>query len=240
MPLTGEEIRHRLIALAERWSVYEGSERAEAQTFLNELFACYGQNRAEVATFEEPQAGGFIDLIWPRRCIIEMKRPSEADRLIAHRQQALGYWRASADPEAGIPAPDYVVICAFKRMEIWEPGRFPNEPRVVLDLVELRPQPGQTSIVIVVIFGDARETGARSSVNSGLLLGARAADRVRSHGRHAPGTETQMHHCGQIQACLRVKASPPPLGWSADGKTWRAPSWRVRGRFSANRSGRGS
>lgn len=137
MPLTGEEIRHRLIALAERWSVYEGSERAEAQTFLNDLFACYGQNRADVATFEEPQAGGFIDLIWPRRCIIEMKRPSEANRLITHRQQALGYWRAAADPEAGIPAPEYVVICAFKRLEIWEPGRFPNEPRVVLDLVEL-------------------------------------------------------------------------------------------------------
>ena len=29
------------------------------------------------------------------------------------------------------------MICAFKRMEIWEPGRFPTEPRVVLDLVEL-------------------------------------------------------------------------------------------------------
>ena len=42
MPLTGEEIRQRLAELAERWSVYEGSERAEAQTFLNELFDCYG------------------------------------------------------------------------------------------------------------------------------------------------------------------------------------------------------
>lgn len=105
MPLTGEEIRQRLIPLAERWSVYEGSERAEAQTFLNELFACYGQDRAEVATFEEPQAGGFIDLIWPRKCIIEMKRPSEADRLIRHRQQALGYWRAAAKPEEGIGLP---------------------------------------------------------------------------------------------------------------------------------------
>ncbi len=57
MPLTGEEIRARLSAFASRWSVYAGGERSEAQTFLNELFECYGTHRQDVAQFEEPQAG---------------------------------------------------------------------------------------------------------------------------------------------------------------------------------------
>lgn len=37
--------------------MYSGSERSEAQTFLNEFFDCYGQEREAVARFEEPQAG---------------------------------------------------------------------------------------------------------------------------------------------------------------------------------------
>src|SRR5687768_14739547 len=99
MALSGEEIRQRLIPFAARWSVYDRSERAEAQTFLNQLFDCYGQDRSEVAFFEEPQAGRFLDLIWPRVCIIEMKAPAEANRLDRHRDQAFGYWRNASDPE---------------------------------------------------------------------------------------------------------------------------------------------
>ena len=57
MSLTGDEIRHRLSTFAAKWSVYAGGERSEAQTYLNELFACYGQERSAVARFEEPQAG---------------------------------------------------------------------------------------------------------------------------------------------------------------------------------------
>jgi hypothetical protein len=54
--LSGEEIRRRLVEFAQRWSLYAGSERSEAQTFLNQLFECYGSNRLDVgARFEEPQ-----------------------------------------------------------------------------------------------------------------------------------------------------------------------------------------
>lgn len=106
--MTGEEIRHALLGFAQKWSVYGGSERSEAQTFLNELFDCYGQDRSAVASFEEPQKGGFIDLIWPKVCIFEMKRPSEAERLEAHREQAFRYWRRAADLELRIPAPRYL------------------------------------------------------------------------------------------------------------------------------------
>ena len=137
MPLTGEEIRANLTRFVAHWSVRDGYERGEAQTFLTELFACYGQRLSDVAKFEQFQSGGFVDLIWPRVCIFEMKSASEANRLAKHREQALGYWREAADAEKGIPAPEYVVLCAFRRFEIWEPGKFPNEPRVKFELEEL-------------------------------------------------------------------------------------------------------
>jgi MmeI, N-terminal domain/MmeI, helicase spacer domain len=137
MPLIAEEIRADLTRFVARWSVRDGYERGEAQTFLTELFACYGQRLSDVAQFERFQAGGFVDLIWPRVCIVEMKSASEAKHLAKHREQALKYWREAADPDKGVPAPEYVVLCAFKRFEIWEPGKFPNAPRVKFDLDEL-------------------------------------------------------------------------------------------------------
>jgi hypothetical protein len=136
--MTGEEIQRRLVDFARKWSIYEGSERAEAQTFLNELFACYGTDRFDAgARFEEPQEGRFLDLLWERRCIIEMKRPSEAGRLASHRTQALDYWRNAADPRRNLPAPRFVVLCAFQRFEVWEPGAYPTGPRAEFELVEL-------------------------------------------------------------------------------------------------------
>lgn len=66
-----------------------------------------------------------------------MKRPSEASRLPTHRGQAFDYWRNAADARRGMPAPQYVVLCAFRRFEVWEPGAFPNEPRAEFELVAL-------------------------------------------------------------------------------------------------------
>ena len=114
MALTGEEIRARLSVFAARWSVHDGSERGEAQTFLNELFDCYGTSRPEVATFEQAQQGRFLDLVWPGTCLFEMKAPAEAKRLAKHRLQALEYWIDSSDAEKGVEAPRFVVLCAFR------------------------------------------------------------------------------------------------------------------------------
>ena len=66
--------------------------------------------------------------------------PAEAGRLARHRTQALDYWRDAADPELGVKAPRFVVLCAFRRLEIWEPGRFPKAPRGTLELSELPEQ----------------------------------------------------------------------------------------------------
>ena len=76
-----------------------------------------------------------MDLFWPGVCIVEMKRPSEARRLHEHREQMLGYWQSSGTPAS--PAPRYVVLCAFHRFEVWEPGAIYTEPRATFDLVEL-------------------------------------------------------------------------------------------------------
>ncbi len=161
MALSGEEIRARLSAFAAHWSVYEGTERSEAQTFLNELFECYGTHRADVATFEHPQAGRFLDLVWPRVCLIEMKAPGEAKRLAKHRDQALDYWRSAADPVKGVPSPEYVVICAFRKLEIWEPGKFPGEPRLELDLIDL---PDQYDALLFLAGREPVFTGGQASL----------------------------------------------------------------------------
>ncbi len=136
---SGEEIQAALRAFAQRWRDYTGTERAEAQTFLNQLLECYGVDRqATGIEFEKRTSDlGFMDLYWPQWCIVEMKAPSRAERLSTHYQQVRDYWEASADDVAGTPAARFVVLCAFHRFEIWEPGRFPRSPRVIVDLQDL-------------------------------------------------------------------------------------------------------
>jgi len=85
---SGEEIQTALRPFVAQWRSYVGTEKAEAQTFLNELFACYGSNRGAVgARFEDFSASaGFMDLHWPGECIVEMKAPNKTvHRRIVHR-----------------------------------------------------------------------------------------------------------------------------------------------------------
>jgi hypothetical protein len=185
--VTVEEIKRNLVEFARKWSLYDGSERAEAQTFLNELFAAYGQDRYEVgARFEEVQAGRFLDLIWPRVCLVEMKRPSEAGRMTRHREQAFGYWRDAADPEHNLPAPHFVVLCAFHRFEIWEPGEYPNAPRAEFDLLEL---PERLDALMFLAGHEPMFIGTQAAVTKdavGLVTGLFAALGER---RAAPSDE---------------------------------------------------
>lgn len=136
---SGLEIQGELRAFLRRWRNYAGSERGEAQTFLNQLFECYGTDRlGSGARFEDAHSStGIMDLYWRGVCIIEMKAPARAAKLVEHRKQALDYWRESSDVERGIEAPPYVVLCAFQRFEIWMPGRFPTRPVVEFSLDEL-------------------------------------------------------------------------------------------------------
>ncbi|MDE0572005.1 hypothetical protein ON058_01070 [Demequina sp. B12] len=134
---SGAEVEQALGAFVKRWKDYSGSERSEAQTFLNELFAAYGTDRREAgALFEDfKSSAGFMDLHWPGELIVEMKAPGVP--LAKADDQRIRYWQESSDAAEGVPAARWVVLCNFHEFEIWEPGRFPKEPRVRLTLEEL-------------------------------------------------------------------------------------------------------
>ena len=136
MALPSDEIRRRLEAFVEKWSDWDGSEEAGAKPFLLELLACYGVDwKAQGVRFEvKVPWGGFVDLLWPGVCLVEMKRPSEAKNLTAHyKKQAVGYWVQSGFDDLRPPA--YVVMCAFQRFEVWRPGF--SEPRTSFGIDEL-------------------------------------------------------------------------------------------------------
>lgn len=133
---SGEQIQAALSHFVDKWGDYAGSERGEAQTFLNELFECYGNSRRDVgAVFEHFSPGGFMDLFWPSVLVVEMKAPSIP--LQRARDQVQRYWRESADMASGVPAARYVVICNFGSFEIWEPGKYPQEPVLTFTLADL-------------------------------------------------------------------------------------------------------
>ncbi len=134
---SGEQIQAALTGFVAKWRDYAGSEKSEAQTFLNDLFGCYGNDRRELgARFEHfAPTAGFMDLFWPGVCIIEMKAPSV--QLSVAQAQVERYWRESADFDAGVPAARWIITCNFRRFEIWEPGRFPTRAIAAFDLEDL-------------------------------------------------------------------------------------------------------
>jgi hypothetical protein len=136
--LSGLETQALLRKFVQSWRDFNGTERAEAQTFLNELFEAFGTSRKAVAKFEDfKSSAGFMDLHWPTVCIFEMKAPSRAHSLHMARDQVMRYWQESSQPDIDQPAARWVVICAFQRFEIWEPGRYPSAPRLAFDIEEL-------------------------------------------------------------------------------------------------------
>ena len=135
MPLPAEEIQRRLTAFAKKWSSWQGTEKSGAQTFLLELLACYGTDPADVgAEFELKVPSGWIDLLWPGICLVEMKQPGEGKKLTQHyRNQALAYWNEAGTAEHD-PA-QFVVMCSFHRFQVWRPGY--QQPEAEFELVEL-------------------------------------------------------------------------------------------------------
>ena len=134
---SGEEIQRALGVFVDRWRAYAGTEKSEAQTFLNQLFECYGSDRRELgAEFEfwAPTAG-FMDLHWPGIALIEMKAPTVS--VETAQNQVERYWRASSNRDEGRPAARWIVICNFREFAIWEYGRYPDGPVAEFTLEEL-------------------------------------------------------------------------------------------------------
>jgi hypothetical protein len=136
---SGEEIQAALRAFVERWTGYYGTEKAEAQTFLNELLDCYGVDRFAVGMkFEHHIAGvGFADMFWPGRALVEMKAPSRSRTLEQAQPQAEKYYWQSAAQDGSYSAVQYVVLCSFDRLLIWDMHDNPSRPRASLTLADL-------------------------------------------------------------------------------------------------------
>ncbi|MGI8522656.1 MAG: DNA methyltransferase [Nocardioides sp.] len=134
---SGEEIQAALRGFVTTWSGYSGTEKSEAQTFLNQLFACYGSDRRAVgAQFEHFSAlAGFMDLLWPEVCLVEMKAPPV--ELRAAQAQVERYWRESADFDAGVRAARFVIVSNFRQFEVWDMAQYPNRPSASFALAEL-------------------------------------------------------------------------------------------------------
>jgi hypothetical protein len=108
-----DEIRRRLAEFAARWGGYQGSERSEAQTFLNQLLECYGVDRQAVgARFDD---GAYRDLSelhvaldeavaaaygWPASAAHD---PQESNRLLLELNREIAEGRVPYDPFRGCP-----------------------------------------------------------------------------------------------------------------------------------------
>lgn len=137
--LTRGEIRDRLTAFAARWSARAGDERKEAQQFLIELIECYGVDwHASPHVFEHTFSDGSrADLLWPGRLLVEMKSASRGDQLQTHLPQAKAYWEQAGDIAQQVPRPEFMILCSFQRLIIYELGAFGESPRADLSLDEL-------------------------------------------------------------------------------------------------------
>jgi len=136
MPSQAEERRTRLEAFAAKWRDFAGTERSVDKPFLTELLHAYGTDwHAAGVRFEHKlPKGGFIDMLWPGVCIVEMKGPKDAERLSElYLKQAFPYWSISGTLEH--EPPPYVVMCSVNRFQVWKPGY--SEPHAEFPLDEL-------------------------------------------------------------------------------------------------------
>jgi hypothetical protein len=115
-PLSMNEIRARLAAFSERWKD-ACDEDAEAKSFWDALFECYGTNRRQVARFEYPIKKldgnwGYIDVLWKGKVIVEHK--SRGKNLAEAKKQAEDYMERLKPAER----PRYLVTSDFAKFEI--------------------------------------------------------------------------------------------------------------------------
>jgi hypothetical protein len=133
MPLSWNEIRQRAITFSRNWTGVT-RERAEAQTFWNELFDVFGIRRRTVASFEEPvrNLGGaydFIDLLWKGKLIAEHK--SRGGDLAKARTQAVGYIQDLHSGGRAEEAPRYILVSDFARIALHDLEHEDGRPETI-------------------------------------------------------------------------------------------------------------
>jgi methylase of polypeptide subunit release factors len=122
----------------------KGSEKREAQTFLDRFFQAFGHEGAMEAgaIFEEAikkgsKTGrtGFADLVWKPRVLIEMKKRGED--LNKHYSQAFEYWSRLVPDR-----PRYVILCNFDEFWIFD---FDSQLDTPVDKVTLEHLPQRST-----------------------------------------------------------------------------------------------
>ncbi|MFD9954944.1 DNA methyltransferase [[Kitasatospora] papulosa] len=121
-PMESPTLRQRIDEFVRyRQEFLSGDEKGESQIFLDRLFQAFGHSGVVEAgaTLEhrlkkkDDKGTSFADLLWPGRCLIEMKK-SGVD-LLQHYRQAFDYWvRAVPD------RPRYVILCNFDEFWIYD------------------------------------------------------------------------------------------------------------------------
>ena len=107
-----QDARARAARFVVKW-FGESRERAEKDTFWNELLAVLGIDRRQVARFEAVARRystgntGFVDVFWPGRLLVEHK--SAGEDLEAAMMQALDYLPGMAAGDV----PRLIVVCNF-------------------------------------------------------------------------------------------------------------------------------
>jgi hypothetical protein len=118
MPLSWNEIKARAIFFSKEWEG-ESSEGAEAKSFWDAFFECFGVHRRRIASFEVPirredGSGGFIDLLWKGILLVEHKSlGKDLDRAAA---QARDYFPGLKDRDL----PRYVLVSDFARFRLYD------------------------------------------------------------------------------------------------------------------------
>jgi hypothetical protein len=116
------EVRSNSFVFAARWKGVT-EERAEAQSFWNDLFAVYGMSRQAVASFEEPiknLKGGTdrIDVFWKGVMMGEHK--SAGRDLSKAASQAMNYIQSLVRERRGHEVPKYLVVSDFVRILVYD------------------------------------------------------------------------------------------------------------------------
>ena len=117
----------------------KGDEKGEAQVFLDRFFVALGyaegfKGAGADCEFrirdEKKKTTSFADLVWKKRVLIEMKKVGE--ELSIHLQQASSYWMKLAGDR-----PQYIILCNFDELWIYDFNKSIYEPVDVIKLDEL-------------------------------------------------------------------------------------------------------
>lgn len=164
----------------------KGSEKSEAQLFLDRLFIAYGNKgiMEAGATLEKQiiidTKTKFCDLLWPKVVLIEMK--SRGEKLADHFHQAKTYW----DNTYG-NRPQYVILCNFDEFWIYN-WNLQREPLDKVLLIKLKDQwrslaflcPGDVKPLFENNFVEVTEKAADKIAQLYKSLVKRNIDRVKA------------------------------------------------------------